>query len=209
MQSMASACYPDDQARSSEGETSSEGTGGTCSTGLVLAAVELHPLAVAFPLDRRSSLDNHPTVPRAYLCEAVSTWRSGFRCVFFFFSRLGRQADCKLWWNRPGARGAGVVEQGSGGAFRDGAARSQRLVGTLLLTNRAARACPVKGMRSSLVYGAPPHFAGSYSSVGFKQVSAAGAQAAQARLRCRAVCARSRLLPSGQSRRSTFPRGIA
>ena len=146
MQSMASACYADDQARSSEGETSSEGTGGTCSTGLVFAVVKLHPLAVAFPLDRRSSLDNHPTVPRAYLCEAVSTWRSGFRCVFFFFSRLGRQADCKLWWNRPGARGAGVVEQGSGGAFRDGAARSQRLVGTLLLTNRAARACPVKGM---------------------------------------------------------------
>ena len=67
---MASACYADDQARSSEGETSSEGTGGTGSTGLVLAAVELHPLAVAFPLDRRSSLDNHPTVPRAYLCAA-------------------------------------------------------------------------------------------------------------------------------------------
>jgi hypothetical protein len=63
---MASACYADDQARSSEGETSSEGTDGTGRAAqgwfqLLWSSIRW-PLHFRFT-DDFSSLDNHPTVP--------------------------------------------------------------------------------------------------------------------------------------------------
>jgi hypothetical protein len=117
MQSMASACYADDQARSSEGETSSEGTDGTGRAAQ--GWFQLLWSSIRWPLHSRftddfSSPDNHPTVPGTYcLCEAVSTWRSGFRGASLLL-HLGRQADCRLWWNQPGARSSEVSNVKSG-----------------------------------------------------------------------------------------------
>ena len=89
---MASACYVD-QARSSEGEAGREERGKRAPDRAISA---LH----------LNCGDNRWKISAIALarCEAVSAWRSDFRCTSCF-SHLGRQADCRLCWNRSGAWG--------------------------------------------------------------------------------------------------------
>ena len=96
MQSMASASYADDQARSSEGEAGREERGKRAPDRAISA---LH----------LNCGDNRWKITAIALarCEVVSAWRSDFRCTSCF-SHLGREADCRLWWNQSGAWGSGV-----------------------------------------------------------------------------------------------------
>ena len=84
MQSMASASYADDQARSSEGEAGREERG------------ERAPYRVISALHLNCG-DNRWKISAVALarCEAVSAWRSDFRCTPLAFY-LGRQTDCRL-----------------------------------------------------------------------------------------------------------------
>ena len=94
MQSMASACYADDQARSSEGEAGREEWTSELPYCLISA---LH----------LSCSENRLKVSAIAFarCEAVSAWRSTFRCTSCF-SHLGRQADCRLCDGTNPGRGA-------------------------------------------------------------------------------------------------------